>query len=395
MIRSAAATAALTLFVALGATASGWIELTPASTAPAGRMYHAAVWAPGADGFYVFAGRDRRLMDDLHFYDCKANEWIEVTPAGTAPGPREGHTAVWAPEADGFYVFGGQSNGYRNELHFYDRQANHWIEVTPAGTVPAGRMYHAAVWAPGADGFYVFAGKDRRLMDDLHFYDRKANEWIEVTPAGTAPGPREGHTAVWAPEADGFYVFGGQSNGYRNELHFYDRQANHWIEVTPAGTVPAGRMYHAAVWAPGADGFYVFAGRDRRLMDDLHFYDGKANEWIEVTPAGTEPGPREGHTAVWAPEADGFYVFGGQSNGYRNELHFFDRQFTTSTATSRTTTSMTTTKTSMTMTTGTTTSRTMTTGTTTSRTMTIGAASGLTPTIGAASTSLFLVFCQI
>ena len=130
-------------------------------------------------------------------------------------------------------------------------------------------------------------------------------------------------------------------------------------------------------------------------MDDLHFYDGKANEWIEVTPAGTEPGPREGHTAVWAPEADGFYVFGVQSNGYRNELHFFDRQFTTSTMTSKTMTSMTMTKTSRTMTTGTTTSRTMTTGTTTSRTMTIGAASGLTPTIGAASTSLFLVFCQI
>ena len=123
-------------------------------------------------------------MDHLHFYDRKANQWSEVTPAGTAPGPREEHTAVWAPEADGFYVFGGQSNGYRNELHFYDRQANQCA----AGTAPAGRMYHAAVWAPGADGFYVFAGKDRRLMDDLHFYDRKANQWSEVTPAGTAPG---------------------------------------------------------------------------------------------------------------------------------------------------------------------------------------------------------------
>ena len=202
----------------------------------------------GADGFYVFAGRDRRLMGDLHFYDRKANQWSEVTPAGTAPGPREGHRVVWAPEADGFYVFGGQSGGYRNELHFYNRQANQWTKVTPAGTAPAGRMSHAAVWAPGADGFYVFAGRDRRLMGDLHFYDRKANQWSEVTPAGTAPGPREGHRVVWAPEADGFYVFGGQSVGYRNELHFYNRQANQWTKVTPAGTAPAGRMSRAAVW---------------------------------------------------------------------------------------------------------------------------------------------------
>jgi len=185
MTRSAAVIAASILFAAMEAAANWWIEVTPASTAPAGRMYHAAVWAPGADGIYVSAGKDRRLMDDLHFYDRT----------------REEHTAVWAPEADGFYVFGGQSNGYRNELHFYDRQVNQWTEVTAAGTAPAGRMYHAAVWAPGADGFYVFAGKDRRLMDDLHFYDRKANQWSDVTPAGTAPGSREGHTAVWAPEA--------------------------------------------------------------------------------------------------------------------------------------------------------------------------------------------------
>ena len=187
MTRSAAVIAASILFAAMEAAANWWIEVTPASTAPAGRMYHAAVWAPGADGIYVSAGKDRRLMDDLHFYDRT----------------REEHTAVWAPEADGFYVFGGQSNGYRNELHFYDRQVNQWTEVTAAGTAPAGRMYHAAVWAPGADGFYVFAGKDRRLMDDLHFYDRKANQWSDVTPAGTAPGSREGHTAVWAPEAWG------------------------------------------------------------------------------------------------------------------------------------------------------------------------------------------------
>ena len=343
------------------------------------------------------------MLDDLHFYDRQANQWSQVTPGGTAPGYLYRHTMVWAPEADGFYVFGGWSDGvYRNKLHFYDRQANHWIEVTPAGTVPAGRMEHAAVWAPAAGGFYLYGGSAKSgMMDDLHFFDRQASQWSEVSPGGTAPGYLYRHTMVWAPEADGFYVFGGWGDGgYRNKLHFYDRQANQWIEVTPTGTAPTERAKHAAVWAPALQGFYVSGGGgdpgDRGWFIDLYFfYDLQANHWSEVTAGGKVPDWREGHTMVWAPGAEGFYVFGGYGGRYMNELHFFDRQFTTSTMTSKTMTSMTMTKTSRTMTTGTTTSRTMTTGTTTSRTMTIGAASSLTPTIGAASTSLFLVFCQI
>eukprot|EP00435_Cladocopium_sp_Y103_P066079 s1200_g28.t1 len=186
-----AATAASILFAALGAAANGWIEMTPGGTIPAERSDHAAVWAPAADGFYLFSGEARGwMMDDLHFYDRQANQWSEVTPGGTAPGYRDGHTMVWAPGSDGFYVFGGWGDdGYTNKLHFYDRQANQWIEVTPAGTAPAGRKEHAAVWAPTADGFYVFGGSARDgMMEDLHFYDRQANQWSEVTPGGTAPG---------------------------------------------------------------------------------------------------------------------------------------------------------------------------------------------------------------
>eukprot|EP00435_Cladocopium_sp_Y103_P066834 s1200_g29.t1 len=136
---------------------------------------------------------------------------------------------VWAPEADGFYVFGGWGDGgYSNKLHFYDRQANQWIEVTPAGTAPTERSQHAAVWVPTAHGFYVSGGggdpADRGWLIDVHFYDRQANQWSEVTPGGTLPDWRAGHTMVWASGADGFYIFGGYGGRYMNELHFFDRQ---------------------------------------------------------------------------------------------------------------------------------------------------------------------------
>ena len=37
----------------------------------------------------------------------------------------------------------------------------------------------------------------------------QANSWEQLSPSGTAPSARTAHTAVWSPDADGFYTFGG------------------------------------------------------------------------------------------------------------------------------------------------------------------------------------------
>ena len=75
--------------------------------------------------------------------------------------------------------------------------ANGWIEVTPGGTVPAERISHAAVWVPAASGFYIFAREARGYsLDDLQFYDRESNQWSQLTPSGTTPDIRQGHTLV-------------------------------------------------------------------------------------------------------------------------------------------------------------------------------------------------------
>ena len=58
---------------------------------------------------------------------------------------------------------------------------------------------------------------------------RQANRWSQLSPSGTAPAAREGHTSVWSDVADGMYVFGGTNydGGVNifNDFHFYDRQA--------------------------------------------------------------------------------------------------------------------------------------------------------------------------
>ena len=44
-----------------------------------------------------------------------------------------------------------------------------------------------------------------------HF--RQANRWSQLSPSGTAPAARSGHTSVWSDVADGMYVFGGWGDG--------------------------------------------------------------------------------------------------------------------------------------------------------------------------------------
>ena len=37
----------------------------------------------------------------------------------------------------------------------------------------------------------------------------QANQWWQVRPTGTPPGPRSSHSMAWSDAAGGFYIFGG------------------------------------------------------------------------------------------------------------------------------------------------------------------------------------------
>ena len=93
------------------------------------------------------------IQNSVFSHNCRQTAtWSEVTPSGTAPWQRKGHTAVWSEAADGMYIFGGIASsgpvlgaaavespstqrrpelcwGFRNDLHFFNRQASERAEV--------------------------------------------------------------------------------------------------------------------------------------------------------------------------------------------------------------------------------------------------------------------------
>ena len=90
---------------------------------------------------------------------------------GNGYGFRTEHVAVWSPSADGMYVFGGEtSGGTQNDLTFFDRQTQNWQNIFPGGTLPEARSTHTAVWSPEVNGMFVFGGFGTSALNDLHFY---------------------------------------------------------------------------------------------------------------------------------------------------------------------------------------------------------------------------------
>ncbi|CAE6958812.1 Lztr1 [Symbiodinium natans] len=320
---------------------ASWLELQAGGFLP-GRAYHGGAWSSQADGFYVFGGWDGShggRLGDLRLYERQANRWQQLSPSGFAPAAREGHTAVWSPSDDGLYIFGGNGvSGQAYGLYLYKREANQWLQLSPGGSAPD-RHLHAAAWSPAADGFYVFGGYGYNSLsgglsrlNDLHLYDRQANRWQLLSPSGSPPSARTWHAAAWSPAADGLYVFGGQgfdatmTVGRLNDLYLYERQADRWLQVSPSGSPPSARDGHAMVWSPAADGLFIFGGDGGSgPLSDLHLYERQADRWLQLSPSGA-PSGRWGHVASLSPR-DALYVFGGyngSTGGVLSDLYVYE-----------------------------------------------------------------------
>jgi len=116
-----------------------------------------------------------------------ANEWVEVTPGGTAPTAREGHAAGFDSTNGRMWVFGGLdgpfdgSGSRQNDLHYYDVTANEWVEVTPGGTAPTARYAQRAEWDDAGGRLWIFAGNtDTGAVNDLFYYDLQARLSVAI-----------------------------------------------------------------------------------------------------------------------------------------------------------------------------------------------------------------------
>jgi len=151
--------------------------------------------------------------------------------------------------------------------------------------------------------------------------------WTQLTPTGGPPVPRIFHTAAYDPATNRMIVFGG-NNCFTAGAQFYNdvwvlTNANGlggtpaWTQLTPAGGPPAARENLASVYDAAKNNLVVFGGagslsqfNDVWVLSNANGLGGTPT-WTQLSPVGTPPSVRAGHTGVYDPNFNRMIVFSG------------------------------------------------------------------------------------
>jgi len=219
-----------------------------------------------------------------------------------------------------------------------------WHLPPIAGTPPCARAAHTSTLVAGV--MLVVGGNDGgRLFNDAHMLllqppGGSGMQWRSISPAGAAPSPRAGHTAVAHGDSSVVVFGGGEGWGGAafNDLFVLQAEGASssskavpdfvWLRPSHTGTPPTPRTGHTACVQD--DSMLVFGGFDgRRALNDVHILNLRSMAWSRPADTGAVPSPRAGHTAT----SIGNYcvVFGGsKSDGEGSvygDVHVLDTTF--------------------------------------------------------------------
>ncbi len=330
------------------ALAQTWTQLTPGGTPPLVRNSHSAVYDPATNQMIVFGGRGGApadiIFDDVwrltNANGVGAPAWI-LAPSGP---PRWSHRAVYDQANDRMIVFGGstgRSSPCRNEVWVLaDASAAGgtptWTQLFPAGGPPAPRFGHSVVYDPDSNKLIVFGGSN--CFSSPSFGDvwvlSNANglgdtpAWTSLTQSGSLPGLLVNHTAVYDSALNRMIVFGGWQPGLVDKVWVLTNAdgsgggTGNWSLLAPGGTlVNLARSGHSAVYDAATNEMIAFGGQnstttpfnsnDVWLLSDANGVGTPS--WTQLSPSGTLPAIRNGHSAVFDPGSNRMTIFGGGS----------------------------------------------------------------------------------
>jgi len=247
-----------------------WTDITPAGHGPTSRSSHTAIYDPVRDRMLVFGGWDKGPTNDVWALSLSGNpSWQRLNP-GQGPEARYEHTAIYDPVRDRMVVLGGSVGSYYEEDVWALNLAGSptWQALPEA---PTSHWLHTAIYDPVRDRMLVFGGYSDGADSALAFESDQTWEmsfaaggvWMQLTPPPDAiPDHRGGHVAIYDPIGDQMLVFGGTRHydfSWLNDVWALSLGANPaWRHLAPAGTAPAPRFGSTAILHD--DRMLVFAG---------------------------------------------------------------------------------------------------------------------------------------
>jgi hypothetical protein len=299
-------------------TVDGYWYGQPVANPPAPRDFHLSIYDPVRDRMYVLGGSGGTMGEVQVLSLSGTPEWSSFIPAGSPPDVQF-TKGIYDPVRDRIVLFGGVSDlTFSNDVWALALAGTPtWSKLTPAGTRPAGRDDHSVVYDSVRDRLLVFGGTDT--------YDNGFNDvwsltlsgtpmWTPLTPGGTPPPPRFGHTAIYDAARDRMVIFGGANsvNSMNDVWALALGGSPAWTPLAPTGTPPSPRFYHSAILEPARDRMIAFGGLQQVETNEAWALSLAATPaWTTLAPSGAAPSARFGHTAVFRSPRDQMLVYGG------------------------------------------------------------------------------------
>lgn len=319
------ALAALLIIPGLARSQSLSWQLQPnGPKAPSPRADGGLAYDPAARQILMFGGADSSgSTNDLWAYSLDKQYWTQLTPTGTLPPARSYHAVAWDSLRRRLLVFGGISAANLADAWAYSLASNSWQLLAADGAGPAARHGVSAIYDEGHDRMVISHGfTNTGRTDDTWALDLSTNTWRDISPA-VRPLRRCLHHASYDAATQQMYLYGGCSSGYGpcpdSDLWSLDLNTNTWT-ARGTGALPPGRQDYAMAFDPTGKRLRVFAGFGSTPLSDTWEFDPTAAQWTSVSFASPTPSARSRVLAVEVA-GRGMYVFGGAAaSGFSNEL---------------------------------------------------------------------------
>ncbi len=320
---------------------------------PATRSQSSAVYDPSTDQMLVFGGQHTPTIVDYHDLWVVKNviassattatdlNWVESPTSGTLPQERFGQSAIYNPASNRMIIFAG-GTGFPgpcvNDL-WMAMDANStggkpaWSRMTPTGTPPPIREGHTAIYDSASNTMVIFGGTDcnGHYYNDLWILSNADGTtgtpaWTQAAPTGGGPSARSQATAIYDPVNHLMTIFGGSAASPTafNDVWTLSNATGTtgtpaWTHLSPGGIPPIARGGQVAVY-DSADNLMVMNGgrtgsgvaqNDTWILSDANGIGG-TTAWTRL--ATTDAGPyRASHTAIYDPVSNEMVIFGGNS----------------------------------------------------------------------------------
>jgi hypothetical protein len=308
------------------------------SNHPGNREYGGYTWVDNNNNLWLYGGSSQSIWkSDLWRYTIANNEWTWMqgdsagnqipvfgikgvsAPTNKPPCLTEG-SASWTDSNNNLWLFGGEDFvGSWNTLWKYTMSNNQWTwmsgdsvrdlngvygikGVSAPANKPSSRWCYTK-WS-GNNTLWIFGGAryDGPLLNDLWRYDIGTNEWTWMSGTDTishpgtyigrcvssqnrVPSARAEGRACWKDLNGNFWLYGGGSTNYMNDLWVYSPNINEWtwafgdsltggaavygtLQIAAPGNNPGGRCGTVS-WVDGFNNLWLFGGMNGSTMNDL------------------------------------------------------------------------------------------------------------------------------